>query len=145
MLKNNKGKISLLELIVLIVIAIEVIYYICSSYGWLDLHMSLGNDALYVNTAESVAKVNSLDGVDCPVNECEKGTQNCTHYTSVGYVGYFDSESNTIVGTKPKGYNSNANPKVDGTEYTGSVGTMVIRVTCKDGVITLDWVRGNNE
>lgn len=142
---NKKGNITRLELIILLVIGIEVIYFIFSSYGWLDNHMSLGNDALYVNTAESVAKVNSLDGVDCPVNECEKGNINCTHHTSEGYIGYFDSISNTIVGYKPQGYNSSANPKIDDKTCSGEVSTMVIKVTCKDGNIILDWVRGNNE
>lgn len=142
---NNKGKVSLLELLLIILILIELIWYIANSYGWLDNHMSLGNDGLYANTALSVAKVNSLNGVECPVNECEKGNEICSHYTSQGYIGYFDGETNTIVGIKPKGYNSSSDLEIDGQSYTGEVATMVIRVTCNNGDIKLDWVKGNDD
>lgn len=111
----------------------------------MDKHVSAGNDGLYANTALSVAKVNSLNGIQCPVNECEKANEICTHYTSQGYIGYFDGESNTIVGYKPKGYNSSSELEIDGQEYTGAVGTMVIRVTCNEGDIKLDWVTGNDD
>lgn len=142
---NNKGKVSYLELGLIILIVIELLWYIANSYGWLDSHMSSGNDGLYANTALSVAKVNSLNGIQCPVNECEKGNEICTHYTSQGYIGYFDGESNTIVGIKPKGYNSNANPTLNGKEYIGDVGTLVLRITCNEGDISLDWVPGNDD
>lgn len=144
-LRNTKGRITLIELVFLLIIVVEVLYFVASSYGWLDFHMSSGNDSLYANTAESVAKTNSLNGIQCPVNNCEKGGVNCTHLTSQGYVGYFDGETNTIVGLKPKGYNSNDNPSIDGKEYVGKTGTMVLRVTCNEGEITLDWVKGAEE
>lgn len=142
---NNKGKINYFELGVILLISIELLWYLGISFGWLDNRTSLGNDALYANTALSIAKVNSLNGIQCPVNECEKGNQNCSHYSSEGYIGYFDSETNTIIGYKPKGYNSSDNPKIDNKEFVGKRGTMVIRITCKDGKIILDWVLGNND
>lgn len=139
---NHKGKVTLLELVCIIVIILCGLYFIANSYGWLDSHMSTGNDALYANTALSVAKVNSLNGVDCPVNDCSDPSGECIHYTSMGYVGYFDGDSNTIVGKKMKGYNSNPNPVIDDKSYVGNTATMVLRITCKNGDITLDWVRG---
>lgn len=141
-LKETKGRISILELVIILVIVLEVIFYVATSYGWLDFHMTSGNDGLYVNTAESTAKVNSMNGVQCPVNNCEKGGINCTHLTKDGYIGYFDSETNTIIGIKPKGYNGSTNPDVDGKTFTGAANTMVIQITCKDGNIDLKWVKG---
>ncbi len=139
---NRKGRISVLELIIILVICVEGIYLLGNGLGWYASHISTGNDALYVNTAESVAKVNSLDGTQCPVQDCGDTSHTCTHYTGMGYVGYFDSESNTIVGYKPKGYNSEQNPKVDGKSYTGEINTMVLRITTSSGSISLDWVGG---
>lgn len=137
MLLDNKGKTSYLELIIIIIIIIELLWYIANSFGWLNNKVSTGNDSLYENTALSIAKVNSLNGIQCPVNECEKGSELCTHFTSQGYIGYFDGDSNTIVGVKPKGYNSNSE--------NGQVGTMVLRITCNEGNISLDWVKGNDD
>lgn len=139
---NNKGRVTLIELISIIIIVGCCLYFMAASFGWLDTHMSNGNDGLYVNTCESVAKVNSLDGVICPVNDCGDTTGECIHHTSVGYVGYFDGVSNTIVGSKVAGYNSSKDPDVDGVTYTGEVNSMILRVTCHNGTITLDWVKG---
>lgn len=140
---NKKGSITPLALILIIIISIEAIYLGYKGYKWMSNNMSDGNDALYVNTAESEAKVNSLNGVDCPVHNCGNSSGDCIHHTSIGYVGYFDSVTNTIIATKPKGYNSQTNPKIDGKEYIGNVETMVIRVTVNNNMITLDWVKGN--
>lgn len=134
---DNKGKTTYLELIIIILIIVELLWYIANSFGWLNNKVSTGNDGLYENTALSVAKTNSLNGIQCPVNECEKGSVNCTHYTSQGYIGYFDSVSNTIVGVKPKGYNSSS--------ANGTIGQYVLRITCNEGDIKLDWVLGNND
>jgi hypothetical protein len=142
MKKNTSGRISLLELIVILVLVVEGIYLLGKGLNWYSTRYNTGNDGLYVNTCESVAKVNSLNGTICPVNNCGNGTHSCVHYTSQGYIGYFDSVSNTIVGTKPKGYNSTSNPKVGTKEYTGEVGTMVLRVTVDNGNVVLDWVVG---
>ena len=139
---NQKGRISVLELVIILVICVEGIYLLGNGLGWYASHISSGNDGLYVNTAESVAKVNSLNGMQCPVQDCGNASETCTHYTGQGYVGYFDSESNTIVGYKVKGYNSEKNPKVNGRSYTGEVNSMILRITANEGSIVLDWVGG---
>ena len=43
-----------------------------SALGWTSDKVNSGNDAFTLNTCESVTKVNSLDGYDCPVNDCAK-------------------------------------------------------------------------
>lgn len=139
---NNKGRVSLIEIIAILCIVCEVVFLVGSGYGWLDFHMSSGNDGGYVNTCESVAKVNSLNGVNCPVNNCGNSDGSCVHHTAQGYIGYFDSVSNTIVATRPKGYNSSANPSVNGKHYTGEVGKMVLEVRVNNGKIDIWWTGG---
>lgn len=68
--------------------------------------------------------------------------QHVSKYTSLGYIGYFDGVSNTKVANKVKCYNSDTEMNIDGKEYTGEPNTMIIQITCKDGIITLDWVKG---
>lgn len=136
----SRKRLSIVELIAIIVIGCEVIWLAGNAFGWLNVHVSSGNDGSYVNTCESVAKVNSLNGTQCPVNDCSGG--DCIHHTAQGYIGYFDSVSNTIVGTKPKGYNSSSTPAVDGKKYKGSVGTMVLEVIVNNGNITTEWTGG---
>lgn len=139
---NNKGRVSLIEIISLLLIGVEVVYLLGSGFGWIDFRVSSGNDGGYVNTCESVAKVNSLNGVQCPVNNCGDTSGNCVHHTSIGYVGYFDSVSNTIVASKPKGYNSSDNPDVHGKKFIGERGKMVLEVIVNNGEITVEWTRG---
>jgi prepilin-type N-terminal cleavage/methylation domain-containing protein len=55
-------------------------------------------------------------------------------------VGYYDDESNSIVDYKPKGYNKSTVMTVNGIMYTGSPGTMVIRITYDGSNIKYDWV-----
>lgn len=138
---NQKGSISLLELLILSIIFVEVLILLANGLGWFNRHVSTGNDALTLNTCESVAKVNSLDGYECPVNDCTKG-ELCTHKVGNYYVGYYDNLNNTIVGEKVSGYNSNDNPTINGKTYSGGIGTMIIKVTCQNGNITYDWVLG---
>ncbi len=138
---NNKGGISYLELFILLVILLELLIIIGNCFGWFEGHIASGNDAFTLNTCESVAKVNSLNGFDCPVNECAKGSL-CTHKVGNYYVGYYDNVKNTIVGEKVIGYNSVENPSINGKKYSGNVGTMIIKVTCYNGEITYDWVLG---
>ena len=137
---NNKGRISLIELTTIIVICIEALFLICGGFDWLNIHVSTGNDANYLNTCESVAKVNSLNGMQCPVNGCSNSNGKCIHYFNGTYTGYFDSVSNTIIGTKPSGYNSSKNPKIDDKSFSGDVGTMVIKVIVKDETLSYEWV-----
>ncbi len=140
---NKKGEINLLELIIIILICIELFFVAKSALGWSNNKVSSGNDALTLNTCESVAKVNSLDGYDCPVNDCAKGEM-CTHKVGNYYVGYYDNVSNTIVGNKVSGYNSGSNPTIDGKSFIGNPGTMIIKVTCGNGTITYEWVSSND-
>ena len=61
-LKNTKGRISLLELIVIIFLVIEGGYLLTKSLGWYGDKATGGDDSLLVNTADSTARVNSLNG-----------------------------------------------------------------------------------
>lgn len=105
---------------------------------------AIGDDALMVNTADSVARINSNNGMNCVVNNCEGNKDGvvCTHLLSQGYVGYFDHGSNTIVGIKPYGYNEYTEMKADGVTYYGAVNSMVIQVIAKEGKMALSWVPG---
>ena len=98
-----------------------------------------GNDSLTANTAESVARINSNNGLNCPVDGSDG---RCPHWTSSGYVAYYDNVGNTIVGEKPYGYNEDSTMVIDGKKYYGDPGTMVIKVVCSEGKITLSWEEG---
>ena len=135
---NKKGSINVLELVILIVVGIELILIICNGFGWL---VNKGSDAFTLNTCESVTKVNSFNGMDCPVNDCAKGDL-CTHKVGDYYVGYFDDVKNTIVGYKVSGYNYEDNPVIDDRVFNGNANTMIIKVTCGNGNITYEWVKG---
>ena len=141
MINNKKGNINLLELVILIVLGIELILILCNGFGWLGNKVSMGSNAFTLNTCESVAKVNSSNGIDCPVNDCAKG-ELCTHKVGDYYVGYFDNVKNTIVGYMVSGYNYEDNPVIDGRVFNGNVNTMIIRVTCDNGDIKYEWVKG---
>ena len=54
----------------------------------------------------------------------------------------FDSVSNSIVVHKTKGYNSCKNPEVQGKEYSGNAGEMILEVIVKDGTISVQWTGG---
>ncbi len=108
---------------------------------WYAVRMQHGDDKLTLNTAISVAKVDSLDGQRCPVDGCSGGR--CLHRRSDGsYVGYYDNVKNTIVGDKPKGYNEYTTMRIGHNTYRGARGTMIIRVKTKSGRITMSWVSG---
>lgn len=141
MVNNKKGNINLLELIILIVLGIELILILCNGFGWLGNKVNKGSDAFTLNTCESVTKVNSSNGMDCPVNDCTKG-ELCTHKAGDYYVGYYDNVKNTIVGYKVSGYNYEDNPVIDGRVFNGLSNTMIIKVTCGNGNITYEWVKG---
>ncbi len=140
---NKKGNISFLELLIILFICIEVIVLLKWALNWSNDKVGSGNDSLILNTCQSVTKINSLDGYDCPVNDCGKGLL-CTHKVGDYYIGYYDNISNTIVGNKVKGYNSEINPVIDGKSFMGNKNTMIIKVTCYNGNITYEWVLGND-
>lgn len=141
MVNNKKGNINLLELIILIVLGIELILILCNGFGWLGNKVNKGSDAFTLNTCESVTKVNSSNGFDCPVNDCAKGDL-CTHKAVDYYVGYYDNVKNTIVGYKVSGYNYEDNPIIDDKVFNGNANTMIIKVTCGNGDIKYEWVKG---
>ena len=138
---NKKGNINLLELVILIVLGMELILILCNGFGWLGNKVNKGNDAFNLNTCESVTKVNSSNGFDCPVNDCAKG-ELCTHKVGEYYVGYFDDVKNTIVGYKVAGYNYEDNPKINGRVFKGLSNTMIIKVIVGNGTIEYEWVLG---
>lgn len=141
MVNNKKGSINVLELVILIVVGIELILILCNGFDWLGNNVNKGSDAFTLNTCESVTKVNSSNGVDCPVNNCVKGDL-CTHKVGDYYIGYYDNVKNTIVGYKVSGYNYEDNPVIDGRVFNGNANTMIIKVTCGNGNITYEWVKG---
>ena len=55
-----KRRMTLIELLALILIVCEIAFLCIKGYDWMNIHVCRGNDANYVNTCESVAKVNSL-------------------------------------------------------------------------------------
>ncbi len=141
MVNNKKGSINVLELVILIVLGIELILILCNGFGWLGNKANKGSDAFTLNTCESVTKVNSSNGFDCPVNDCAKG-ELCTHKVGDYYVGYFDDVKNTIVGYKVSGYNYEDNPIIDDKVFNGNANTMIIKVICGNGDIKYEWVKG---
>lgn len=141
MINNKNGNINLLELVILIVVGIELILILCNGFGWLGNKVNKGSDSFTLITCESVTKANSSNGFDCPVNDCAKG-ELCTHKVGDYYVGYFDNVKNTIVGYKVSGYNYEDNPVIDGRVFNGNANTMIIKVTCGNGNITYEWVKG---
>ncbi|MBR2787550.1 MAG: hypothetical protein IKD94_00155 [Erysipelotrichaceae bacterium] len=141
-LKDTKGRISLLELVIIILLIFEGAYFLTKGFGWYAKNATTGDDKLLVNTAESTAKVNSLNGTNCPVSDCLHG-DSCTHKRGEYYVGYFDSKTHHIVGYAPKGYNQNNEMYIGDEVYHGAPGTMVIEIRCKDGEVKLAWVKGS--
>lgn len=139
---NKKGSVSLLELLILFVLGIELIFILLNAFGWLSNKFSKGSDSFTLNTCETVAKINSSNGIDCPVNGCSGGY--CTHKEGSSYVGYYDNVKNTIVADKVKGYNYKDNPTVAGKEFKGLSKTMIIKVTTGNGQIKYEWVSAND-
>ena len=141
-MRNRRGSISVIELVVIPIVILECIYLLYLGFSWYHVHVSNGNDALKLNTCESIAKVNSLDGIQCPVNACT--SENCTHRYGDGYIGYYDNVSNKIVGYKPSGYNESTKITIKDKTYTGDRFTMVIEVKVVHGKLQYRWVKGGN-
>ena len=77
-----KRRMTLIELLALILIVCEIAFLCIEGYDWMNIHVRRGNDANYVNTCESVAKVNSLNGIHCPVDDCSNANEDCVHHHS---------------------------------------------------------------
>lgn len=139
-MRNTKGSVSVLEIIVIPLLIVEVLYLLWTGFSWYHRHVASGNDNLKLNTCESVAKVNSLNGMQCPVNGCD-GTH-CTHHITGGYIGFYDNVSNTIVGEKTQGYNESEKEVIGKEEYFGEVNSLVIEVKVINGELKYRWVKG---
>lgn len=58
-------------------------------------------------------------------------------------TAYFDAVVTKLTEDKPAGYNEYHTMTIDGRTYEGERNTMVIKATLKDGVLRLDWVKGD--
>ena len=140
-LLNKDGSASLLEVILIAAIAVMALIYFLMGGNWMKERLNHGNDSLAVNTADSVARINSNNGMNCVVDGCGS-TGHCPHWSSLGYIGYFDHISNKIIGEKTKGYNEYSTMEIGRQQYHGDPGTMVIKVIARDGAIVLSWELG---
>lgn len=138
-LKDNKGRISLLELLIIIFIVVEVVFLGYKGLHWYYVELTGGNDGLAANTAYSTAIANSLNGHQCPVSKC--GGSDCAHYKNGEYVAYYDAETHLIVGEPPKGYNQSKVMRINSKLYFGDPGTMVIEINCHDDDVNISWVK----
>lgn len=140
-LTETKGGSSLLVVILTTAIFIMIAIYLLLGGNWMKIRMNHGNDGLMANTADSIARVNSNNGMNCVVDGCGS-TGYCPHYSTIGYIGYFDNIGNIIVGEKPKGYNEYERMEIGDKVFYGEPGTMVIRVVAREGEVTLSWETG---
>lgn len=139
-LKDTKGRISVLELLIIIFIVVEVIFLGYKGLHWYYVESTGGNDAFAANTAYSTAIANSLNGSQCPVSDCGSG-KDCIHYKVDEYVGYYDEETHHIVGTPPKGYNQSKVMRIKSKIYFGDPGTMVLEIRCRNDEVNISWVK----
>ncbi|MBR3203298.1 MAG: hypothetical protein IKF60_06905 [Solobacterium sp.] len=140
-LLTKEGSANLLEVILITAIILMAAVYFFLGGNWMKLRMDHGNDSLAANTADSVARVNSNNGLNCVVDGCGS-SGHCPHWSSLGYIGYFDNIGNKIVGEKPKGYNEYSTMEIGRQQYHGEPGTMVIKVIAKEGEIVVSWELG---
>ena len=141
-LRSSKG-FSRIELICIVGISAVLLFFACSALNWYHISQRKAEDKIIANTALHTAEMNTV-GSPCPVNSCD-GETACTHKTEEGYVGYFDHPTNAIYGERKKGYNQYREITLSGKTYTGEVGTLVIKVVCRDGDIRLSWVKGRRK
>ncbi|MDX8419588.1 hypothetical protein MOZ60_05730 [Stecheria sp. CLA-KB-P133] len=139
-MRSRVGRMSALEMVLIVVLCLEGLFLAWCGYRWYQQRLAHGNDSLRVNTALSVARINSSNGADCPVDG--SSSQNCVHWNGTEYIGYYDGVANKIVGDKPDGYNQSSEMDIDGKTYTGKPGTMVIQVETGNGEVHLSWVLG---
>lgn len=141
------GKISNLEMMLIVLIALMCLFITFKGVQWAADNTAHGNDSLLANTAESEARINSNNGLNCVVQDCPSRSGGvCSH--QIGNdgttVGYLDKTTKHIVGEKPYGYNEYTEMDIGDMQYFGERNTMVIQVTAKDGVVTASWVPGRS-
>ena len=147
-LKDCSGKISILEMILIVLIVCMTGFIVSKGVDWTRKQAAHSNDTLLANTAESAAKINSSNGLDCVVQDCpSKSGSVCTHVynTNGATIGYLDKVSKHIVGTKPYGYNEDTEMDINGTAYYGDVNTMVLQVIAEGNNISVSWVPGRTQ
>lgn len=137
-LHSRAGGVSPIELVLIIGIVLMLAVIGVIIYQYHALQVAHGNDTLAVNTAESVAKTNSLNGISCPVNDCPGG--DCPHHFLNRYVGYYDYTSHKIVARPTGTYNQSKNPEALDKTYKGEAQTMLLRVVTENGTIKIDWI-----
>ena len=140
-LRETKGGATLLVVILTVAIFVMLGIYFLLGGNWMLVRMEHGNDGLMANTADSIARVNSNNGMNCVVDGCGS-TGYCPHYSTIGYIGYFDNIGNIIVGEKPKGYNEYNKMEIGKNTYYGDPGTMVLKVVAREGEVTVSWEKG---
>ena len=140
-IRNNRGRISLLELVVIVFLVIEAIFLGIKGFKWYKEEVTGGNDVFLVNTAISTGIVNSLNGQTCPVNDCDHDPNTCTHRLGDEFVGYYDDTSHKILGYPVRGYNQNSIMRIGKKLYYGAPGTMVVQVVCHDDTVECRWVK----
>lgn len=138
--KNNKG-FSRIEVICITGIVSVVIFLVFMGIDWYGTRMKKGNDAMMETTAMRLASSDAMTG-GCPVKNC--GGDMCDHRDQDGrYVGYFDRPSNSIAAIPGEGYNEYKVMTIGEKTYYGRPGTMIIKVVCRNGEVTLSWVEGD--
>lgn len=126
---SSESGFSVIEAIsvtVIIFIVIGIAVFAVSDYR---KKAAQGTDRLNLITAQDLAAVNINEAGNL-FNDNDKKT----------HVGYYDDNTNSIVKYKPKGYNKSSVMTVDKVMYTGSPGTMVIRIVYDETGIKFDWV-----
>ncbi len=142
---KNKNGWSLLEVMCITVICILLGLIILMGIKTLDSYLDNGNDAMMVNTAESVAMVN-LASSDCVINSCSGRAGECTHIDRTGFtVGYYDEITHHIIAEKPSGYNEFGLMKINDNYYRGRKKTMVIKIEGRGMTVKTSWVKGDND
>jgi|GEM_PF-4362902 len=126
---NTDSGYSVMETICTVGIICVLVLGVVFGVSYYRKKAAQGTDRLNAVTAKNLASVN----INNTGAVLETGT---FAYT----VGYYDDESNSIVSTRPKGYNKSTVMTIDGVMYTGSPNTMVIRITNDNGTLKLEWV-----
>ena len=67
-MRSREGRMSALEMVLIVVLCLEGAFLAWCGYRWYQVRLAHGNDSLRVNTALSVARINSSNGDDCPVD-----------------------------------------------------------------------------